>query len=104
MKKSEIITTLKAHYDKETRKQLVKSILQNENQDDEAEYKIINQIFSYVLKELNWNMSANAEEWDNKPLEIMEEVFPKVESTKWYQDQHITATKEINVLREDEKK
>ncbi len=104
MKKTEIIETLKAHYDRDTRKQLVKSILQNEKQEEETAYKIINQIFSYVLKELNWNMSVNAEAWDNTPLEVMEEVFPKIESTKWYQDQHITTTKEINVLREDEKK
>lgn len=103
MKKTEIIETLKAHYDRETRKKLVKSILQNEKQEDETDYKIINQIFSYILKELNWNMSANAKEWDNTPLEIMDEVFPQIESTKWYQEQHITTTKEINVLREDAK-
>lgn len=104
MKKTEIIETLKAHYDRDIRKKLVKSILQNEKQEEETAYKIINQIFSYVLKELNWNMSENAKEWDNTPLEIMEEAFPQIESTKWYKEQHITATKEINVLREDEKK
>lgn len=103
MKKTEIIETLKAHYDRETREELVKSILHNEKQEDETDYKIINQIFSYVLKELNWNMSENAKEWDNTPLEVMDEVFPQIGSTKWYQDQHVTATKEINVLREDVK-
>ncbi|MCW8821275.1 MAG: hypothetical protein OQK45_03530 [Sulfurovum sp.] len=97
MKKTEIIETLKAHYDRETRKQLVKSILQNEKQEDETDYKIINQIFSYVLKELDWNFAKNTKEWDNTPLDIMEDVFPQIESTKWYKEQILTAKKMIDV-------
>lgn len=97
MKKIEIIETLKAHYDKETRKQLIESILKNEKQEDETDYKIINQIFSYVLKELDWNFAKNTKEWDNTPLDIMEDVFPRIESTKWYKEQILAAKKAINM-------
>lgn len=106
MKKTEIIETLKAHYDRETRNQLVKSILQYEKQEEKQEektdYKIINQIFSYVLKELDWNFAKNTKEWDNTPLDIMEDVFPQIDSTKWYKEQILTAKKAIGVHREDE--
>ena len=97
MKKAEIIQTLKDNYNRDLRKQVVKTILADENEKDKPDYKIINQIFSYVLKELNWKMADNNKEWDNTPLDIMEEVFPKLESTKWFEEQILTAKKMIEM-------
>ena len=97
MQKTEIIQTLKDNYNRDLRKQVVKTILAEENEKNEPDYKIINQIFSYVLKELNWKMADNTKEWDNTPLDIMEEVFPKLESTKWFEEQILTAKKMIEM-------
>ncbi len=102
MKKEEIINELKAQYPRDLRKQLVKTILTNEKDQDEIaikqQYNLMNQIFSYILKECNWSMSQNSENWDNIPLEIMTEVFPKLATTQWYKEQDITAKKNIDVV------
>ena len=97
MKTTEIIETLKENYNRDLRKQVVKTILSSEKESDKPDYRIINQIFSYVLKELNWDLANNTEEWDNTPLDIMEETFPKLESTKWYEEQILTAKKIIEL-------
>jgi len=97
MKKAEIIQTLKNNYNRDLRKQVVKTILADENEKDKPDYKIINQIFTYVLKELNWKMAENTKEWDNTPLDIMEETFPKLESTKWFEEQILTAKQMIEM-------
>ena len=97
MKKETIIQTLKDTYNRDLRKQVVKTIIANEKQSDNPDYKIINQIFSYVLKELNWTIAANTKEWDNTPLDVMEETFPKIESTKWFEEQKLTAKKMIEM-------
>lgn len=93
--KTEIIRILKDNYNRELRKQVVKTIVENKKEKDQPDYKIINQIFSYVLKELNWKMADNTEKWDNTPLNIMEEAFPKIENTKWFEEQIRTAKKII---------
>jgi DNA-binding ferritin-like protein len=102
MKKEEIIDELKAQYPRDLRKQLVKTILSNEKEQDktaiEQRYNLMNQIFSYVLKECNWSMSKNSENWDNTPLEIMAKVFPKLETTQWYKEQDITVKKNIDIV------
>ena len=95
MKKDTIIQTLKESYNRDLRKQVVKTLLVNEKESDTPDYKIINQIFSYVLKELDWKIADNTKEWDNTPLDIMEEAFPKIESTKWFKEQILTAKKMI---------
>jgi len=97
MKKETIIQTLKDNYNRDLRKQVVKTIIANEKQSKAPDYKIINQIFSYVLKELEWKMAENTKEWDNTPLDIMEEAFPKLESTKWFEEQILTAKKMIEM-------
>ena len=97
MKKETIIQILKDNYNRDLRKQVVKTIIANEKQSETPDYKIINQIFSYVLKELNWKMADNTKEWDNTPLDIMKEVFPKLENTKWYEEQILTAKKMIEI-------
>jgi len=97
MKNQEIIETLKNSYPREIRKKIVKTILADEKELEKVDYKLINQIFSYVLDQLGWNMVENTEQWDSKPLEIMTESFPQIESTKWYQDQILTTTKKIEV-------
>lgn len=97
MKKETIIQTLKDNYNRDLRKQVVKTIIANEKQSKAPDYKIINQIFSYVLKELEWKMAENTKEWDNTPLDIMEEAFPKLESTKWFKEQILTAKKMIEM-------
>lgn len=97
MEKAEIIETLKSNYNRDLRKQVVKTILSSEKENKSPDYKIINQIFSYVLKELNWNIADNNKDWDNTPLDIMEEAFPKLESSKWYKEQILTAKKMIEL-------
>lgn len=102
MKKKEIINALKAQYPKELREQLVETILGNEKDHDQTaiqqRYKLINQIFSYVLKECNWSMFEKSDDWNNTPLEIMTKVFPKLETTQWYKEQDIVAEKNIDVV------
>jgi len=106
MNKEEIIETLKASYSRDVRKQLIKSILENEKSEDqiaiEQQYKIINQIFSYVLQQSGWKMGQSSREWDSKPLDIMVEAFPQIETTLWYNEQNISATKKVNVVVEKE--
>jgi len=101
MKKNEIIETLKNSYPRDMRKQVVKTLLSEEKSTEIPNYKIINQIFSYVLSELGWNMAKNTQEWDNTPLCIMEESFPKIEKTKWYKEQILTAKKSIDLEMND---
>lgn len=95
MQKSEIIQTLKENYKRDLRKQVVKTILAEEKANVQPNYEIINQIFAYVLKEFNWEGTVDLEDWDNAPLYIMETVFPKIETTKWFAIQILTAKKMI---------
>ena len=78
----EIISALKEQYSRDLRKQVVKSILGHEKSSDKeaikSSYKIVNQIFSYVIDSLGWNISAGTNTWDTSPLKIMSEVFPIV--------------------------
>jgi len=107
MTEIEIIETLKSHYPREVRKQLIKTILQQEKNDAqealEQQYKIINQIFSYVLKESNWKMGENSNDWDNKPLNIMSNVFPQITTTKWFTEQNISTSSKVNIMMEKPK-
>jgi len=97
MTKQEIIETLKNSYPRDIRKQLVKTILKEEKENDVANYKLINQIFSYVLSELGWDMAKSTKDWDSTPLDIMEESFPKIKTTQWYKEQIVTAKQAIDV-------
>ena len=98
MNKQEIIDTLKAQYSKELRKQLVQSLRDAEqNGDADKQTKLMNQIFSYVLAQLGWTMVSNVKEWDDRPLEVMKEVFPKINKTKWYKEQKLLAEQSIDV-------
>ena len=98
MNKQEIIDTLKAQYSKELRKQLVQSLRDAEqNGDADKQTKLMNQIFSYVLAQLGWTMASNVKEWDDRPLEVMQEVFPKINKTKWYKEQKLLAEQSIDV-------
>ena len=97
MTKQEIIETLKNSYPKDIRKQLVKTILSEEKENTLANYKLINQIFSYVLSELGWDMAKSTKDWDSTPLDIMEESFPKIKTTQWYKEQIVTAKQAIDV-------
>ena len=101
MNKIGLIDTLKAQYNRDLRKQLVKSLLDAEKSKDSSvitkQYKLINQIFSYVLSELGWTMAENTENWDSTPLDVMTEVFPKIKTSEWYKEQHISVDKNIDV-------
>ena len=101
MTKQEIIETLKNSYPRDTRKQLVKTIQAEEKSKEIPNYKIINQIFSYVLSELGWDMAKSTQEWDTTPLDIMEETFPKIETTQWYNEQILTAKQAIDIELRD---
>jgi uncharacterized protein (UPF0297 family) len=99
MDKQEIIETLKSQYNRDLRKQIVRSLLDAEKEKDtDKQYKLINQIFSYVLAELGWTMAKNTQNWDSTPLEVMTEVFPKIKTSEWYKEQHITVDENIDVL------
>lgn len=97
----EIISKLKEQYNRDIRKQVVKSILKSEKISDkvakESSYKIINQIFTYIMSELKWSISKNTNNWDNTPLDIISEVFPKIETTQWYRNQQLSVSKAINL-------
>ncbi|MCW8895056.1 MAG: hypothetical protein OQK48_01575 [Sulfurimonas sp.] len=97
----QIIDKLKEQYSRDLRKQVVKSMLQHEKSNDkeaqESSYKVINQIFSYVMSELSWDMSQDTNSWDDTPLKIISEVFPKIQTTKWFKDQQLHVTKSISL-------
>jgi hypothetical protein len=99
MNRSEIVETLKSQYSRDLRKQLVKSLLEAEkNKDTTQQYKVMNQIFSYVISELGWTMAANTTKWDSTPLEIMSETFPKIKTSKWYEEQDLSVNRSIDVV------
>ena len=101
MTPQDIVDAITAQYNRDTRKQVVKTILQHEKDNDkeaiESSYAIINQIFSYVLAELNWEISSNSSAWDNTPLSIMSQAFPKLEATKWFNEQQLLTKKAIDL-------
>ncbi len=104
MTKEEIIETLKSQYSKEIRKQLVNSLLDAEKKEDTTQqYKLMNQIFSYVLAQLGWSMPSGTEDWDPTPLEVIHEVFPKIMASKWYQEQQLMAKQHIDIKMEKTK-
>ena len=96
-----IVNTLKESYTRGIRKEVVRNILKYENNNDkkalESSYKVINQIFTYIISELGWSMSQNTNAWDDTPLKIISEVFPKIETIKWFKDQQLNVTKAINL-------
>ncbi len=102
MNQEAIIQQLKGHYSRDLRKQLVKSILSAEKQGDqfeiERQYKIINQIFSFVLQESGWRIGSDSKEWNAQPMEVMLLVFPQLEKTQWYQDQQLMVDQKIEVV------
>lgn len=101
MKPEEIVQILKEQYNRDLRKQIVKSVLSHEKHNDkealQSSIHILNQIFSYVLSELSWSMSDESSTWDETPLEVMRDVFPKIETTKWYTDQLLQISQSIKV-------
>ncbi len=106
MKQEEIIDTIKSTYSRDIRKNLIKSIIKSEKSKNsemqDKQYKIINQIFSYIIKESGWKISQNSNTLDSTPLEIMLEVFPKLSSTKWYEEQNVVVKNSVDVVMGDE--
>ena len=102
MEITEIIETLKTHYNRDLRKQVVKTILKNEKETDRPDYQVIDQIFLYIQKELNWEFTVDTKESELTPLEIMKAVFPHIESTKWYQIQFTAAKKMLDEMRKNQ--
>ena len=104
MKKEDIINTLKEHYSKEIRRNLIRSILEQEQSISELNkkevYKTINQIFSFVLQQANWQMGETSQTWDAIPLEVMKETFPKLSNTKWYNEQILTTQQDIKIKKD----
>ena len=97
--RKEIINTLKDTYNIDLRAQLVKTIQHEEKQTANPSYKIINQIFSYVLKELDWTVVQDTEKWDDTALQIIKESFPKIENTKWFKEQVLIVKNTIKTKR-----
>jgi hypothetical protein len=106
LKQEEIIDTIKSTYSRDIRKNLIKSIIKSEKSKNsemqDKQYKIINQIFSYIIKESGWKISQNSNTLDSTPLEIMLEVFPKLSSTKWYEEQNVVVKNSVDVVMGDE--
>jgi len=90
MQDKQIIDTIKEQYTRDIRKQLVKSVIKNEKENDiesvRSSYNIVNQIFSYIMSELGWTLSDDSNSWDDRPLKIMLEVFPNIDKTKWFEE------------------
>ena len=100
MDKEKLLEDIRAHYPRDLRKQLIKTILIQEKEKNIAalkeSYGLIDQIFSYVLKECDWSMADNSEAWDN----TMDKAFPKLSETKWHKDQLLFAKHAISVVGE----
>jgi hypothetical protein len=101
MNPNEIIEMLKTTYSREVRKGLIKTILEKEKESDKLatlqQYKLINQIFSYVLGQSGWKMGEDSTVWDAQPLKIMTEVFPKLSTTNWYSEQLLKTKQKVEV-------
>jgi hypothetical protein len=97
----DIVTTLKEHYSRDLRKGIVKSMLKYEKTSDEeskeASYKVINQIFSYVISQLNWNLAESTSSWNDLPLLVISETFPKIDTTKWFKERQLQVSKSIDL-------
>jgi hypothetical protein len=105
-KKEDIIKTITSRYDRNLRKSLVKALTDAEKTEDEEAlkrtYTLMNQIFSYVLKELEWTIASDSRTWDDTPLQILKESFPRIEATKWYKVQaFVPHARKIEVQRND---
>lgn len=104
MQNKQIIETLKDSYNRDIRKQLVKSLIKHEKDNDqeaiESSYKIVDQIFSYVISELGWTFSSDSNTWDDKPLQIMLEVFPNIDKTKWFDDKLLQVRSTVSLKGE----
>ena len=89
--KENILNEIKASYSKTLRKEVVRNVLQHErNNDTEAiasSYETLNQIFSYIISQLNWEIPQNPSQLDDAPLKIIAEAFPKIDKTKWFKEQ-----------------
>lgn len=92
----QIINTIKKQYSRELRKKLVKSMLKSEKSKDQealdSSYKVLNQIFSYIISELGWSISQNTNNWDDSPLKIVRTAFPKIETTRWFKEHQLQVT------------
>ena len=104
MQHQHIIDAIKKSYTRDLRKQIVKSLIKHEKDNDkeaiESSHKILNQIFSYIISELGWTFSQNSSEWDNTPLQIMGEVFPNIDSTKWFGEKLLSASSSVELKGE----
>jgi hypothetical protein len=96
-KKTEIIQTIKTNYNRDLRKQVVKTIQEEEKKDTEPNYDVINQILSYIIKELDWKAVKDTQSWDHTPLDIVEETFPKIKTTIWFKIQVDTIKQMIDI-------
>jgi len=98
LSKEALINQIKSTYSREVRKNLIKSIIESEKSDNtqivDKQYKIINQIFSYIIKESSWKIASNSNNIDTTPLDIMVASFPKIANTKWYQEKIISIGKD----------
>jgi hypothetical protein len=105
-RKDAIIDAIKTQYDGNLRKNLVRALLDAEKTEDaealKRTYTLMNRIFSYVLKELEWTIASSSEDWDDTPLHILESCFPGIEKSKWYKIQaFVPNARKIEVQRND---
>ncbi len=89
------IKYIQSNYPKQTRLELIENLLDAESINSQEEQKkvetlhsLIDQIFSVVLKNLNWNIATSSNDWDYRPIDVMEKVFPNIDKTKWYDMRH----------------
>ncbi len=83
-----IIDAIKAKYDRNQRKELIKTIQKLEKSKDYAKlqggYQLLHQIFAYILRELGWELHDRTLAWNKDPLEILTQSLPQIEETQWF--------------------
>ena len=88
MNNEAIIDAIKAKYDRNTRKDLIKNIQKFEkaknHQALQGGYQILHQIFGYILKELAWDINDRSLAWNQEPLVILQSSLPQIEQTQWF--------------------
>jgi len=94
---------IKDSYPKKTRIELITNLLEAQadktisgQETVERLQNLIDQIFSTVLGNLKWNIASSKNSWDYRPIEVMQEVFPKIEKTRWYNMRHKQVIDELN--------
>ena len=97
------IKYIKDSYPKKVRLELINNLLEMQSdklsgsiEQVENIHNMLDQIFSVVLKNLKWNIASSTNDWDYRPIEVMKEVFPNIDKTRWYNMRHKQVMDQLN--------